>query len=299
MLSWADLGSFFAHSLAARILKGRNGELARTALEQFKIRLMKLAVACMGNTRDTDASSLIKAEKKWIQIYNTRPDSGHWERGEGQFDSIDGRLMFTLDEIDTMTNPPRSFEFWLPQMVSTHPWISEQRSRGFTSKRLRNIMVVLADSCTTRFADQLTLADWNLLQRNSRLLLERLDWRREVYRVRDLVPPGREREIARSGIARAPVATLEAIEELLRSKNLYFSADRPYNPGYASRLSDSLALLPAKSTVLIPRIPRGMLSEVRASDTICVLAAEDMTKGHLLMLRQLHRQGVPRGDGTE
>ena len=50
-------------------------------------------------TRQTEASSLLKLKDRWIQVYNTRPDSGHWERGEGQFDSIDGRIMFTLDEI--------------------------------------------------------------------------------------------------------------------------------------------------------------------------------------------------------
>lgn len=296
MLGWADLGDFFAHSLAARALDGRVAAGGREALVTFKNRLAALAEACKANTTDTDASTLIKDGARWVQVYNTRPDSGHWERGEGQFDSIDGRLMFTIDEIENLTSRPERFEFWLPQMVSTHPWVDEQRTRGFTSKRLRNIIVVLQEHCVTKFADQLTAADWTLLHRNSRLLLERLDWRSEVYRVADLVAPGDASEVARAGIARAPAAVHKALEQLLRTKNLYFSAHRPYEPDFDKRLRVELARLPSGSTVLVPRIPRKMLAGATASTAATVFAAEDMTKDHLMMLRQLHRQGVPKGD---
>lgn len=296
MLSWADLGEFFAHSLAARVLSGRVAASARESLGEFKNRLTALAVACKTNTNDTDASTLIKDGKRWVQVYNTRPDSGHWERGEGQFDSIDGRLMFTLDEIENLAAPPDRFEFWLPQMVSTHPWIEEQRTRGFASKRLRNIIVVLKQLCVTKFADQLTSADWALLHRNSRLLLERLDWRSEVYRVADLVTASDAAEVARAGIARAPASVHKALEQLLKTKNLYFSAHRPYEIDFEKRLRAGLAQLPTSSTVLVPRIPRKMLSGLASATSANVLAAEDMTKEHLMMLRQIHRQGVPRGD---
>ena len=86
-------------------------------------------------TRSTEASTLLKQPDRWIQVYNARPDSGHWERGEGQFDSIDGRLMFTIDEIYFLDaiQRPTIFEFWLPQLVSVHPWILEQQLRGFTT----------------------------------------------------------------------------------------------------------------------------------------------------------------------
>ena len=298
MLSWKDLGGFFAHSLACRALSGRAAQAAGTALQDFKERLSALASACKANTKDTEASTLIREDDRWIQVYNTRPDSGHWERGEGQFDSIDGRLMFTLDEIGSLAKPPSRFEFWLPQMVSIHPWIAEQRARGFTSKRLRNIIVVLKDICITKFSDQLTQADWRVLEQNSRLLLERLDWRSAIYRVEDLVPPRRASEVARAGIARAPAACHQAIERLLRTRSLYFSAHRPYEANVVKSLQTALSSLPANSTVLVPRIPKKMLANVTRGASIKVLAAEEMTKDHLLMLRQLHRQGVPKTDGA-
>lgn len=298
MLSWADIGGFFAHSLACRMHASCAMHSPQEALIKFKQRLMNLAIACKANTTDTDASSLIKEDDRWIQVYNTRPDSGHWERGEGQFDSIDGRLMFTLDEIASLSKPPARFEFWLPQMVSTHPWIAEQRARQFASKRLRNILVVLKDVCGTKFGDQLDDADWRVLQRNSRLLLERLDWSEKIYRVDVLAPPGRVVEIAREGMTRRPPVHLQAIEKLLRTPDLYFSAHRPYTTHFAESIGAAVSSLPANSVVLVPRIPRKMLSDVTRNSPVRILAAEDMTKEHLMMLRQLHRQGVPACDGV-
>lgn len=201
--------------------------------------------------------------------------------------------MFTLDEIENLPSRPERFEFWLPQMVSTHPWIDEQRTRGFTSKRLRNIILVLQQYCVTKFADQLTAADWTLLHRNPQLLLERLDWQSQVYCVANLVSSSDAANVARAGIARAPAAVHNALERLLRTKNLYFSAHRPYEPDFKKQLSTALVGLPSGSTVLVPRIPRNMLAGVLASPGTTVFAAEDMTKDHLMMLRQLHRQGVP------
>ena len=172
---WKDLGALFAHRLASATLGGVLAEAARAELGRIHQTLLTLSQACQAGTSDTEPSTLIQQPGRWIQVYNARPDSGHWERGEGQFDSIDGRLMFTLDGLDSQRPRPK-FEFWLPQIVSAHPWIREQIRNGHGSKRLRNILVVLAPYCTTRFADALTAADWDLLQRNPTLLLERLDW---------------------------------------------------------------------------------------------------------------------------
>lgn len=137
LLDWDELGAFFAHTLAAKILGGEVAASAVRTLDEFRSRLQKLAEACRANASRTDASSLLiepsNSVPRWIQVYNTRPDSGHWERGEGQFDSIDGRLMFTLDGISFLPQDqqPSVLEFWLPQLTSHHPWVKEQQERGY------------------------------------------------------------------------------------------------------------------------------------------------------------------------
>jgi len=292
LLSWPQLGEFFAHSLAAKVLSPANTDTAHKWLAKFKDQLSELARACIDNaTRETSASSLLKQQDRWIQVYNTRPDSGHWERGEGQFDSIDGRIMFTLDEISFLDSGarPKAFEFWLPQLVSTHPWISEQRDRGFGSKRLRNIMVELTDFCTTRFADQLVSKDWKLLTQNPQLLLERLDWAPGIYRVATLVPTDKRRKVARSGNSNRSADVISSITDMLSDEELYFSSHRAYISGWRDDLQDTLLSLSNSATVLVPRIPAGLLDGLATSVQCNIVSAEQCSKDHLLMLRQLHR----------
>ena len=201
LIEWKDIGAFFAHCTAAMLLSSDKQEVGQKLQQAFHARLHKLATACMNVTTLVEASSLLKLNNRWIQVYNTRPDSGHWERGEGQFDSIDGRLMFTLDEISFLKgkdNIPR-LEFWLPQLSSGHPWIKEQENRNFKSKRLKNILVVLKEECPTKFADELTSDDWKLLQAHPELVLERLDWKGARMRVSALVPANKRADVARVG----------------------------------------------------------------------------------------------------
>lgn len=289
---WDQLGEFFAHSLAAKVFTGSLLSIAKNWLSLFKTRLEQLAEACIASaTRETEASTLLKLPTKWIQLYNTRPDSGHWERGEGQFDSIDGRIMFTLDEISLLApgDRPRAFEFWLPQMVSSHAWIAEQRQRGFASKRLRNLLVELREMCTTKFADELCVEDWQLLTSNKGLLLERLDWEPSVYRVVDLVPTPHRERVARIGLLNSSKARVSQITSMLSNEDLYFSAHRPYIAGWRAALIEALEPLPSTATVLVPRIPSALIGSLPSSVRCHVKAAEHCTKDYLLMLRQLHR----------
>lgn len=292
MLSWSDFGAFFAHTLAAKLLEDSAKESAISCLLLFQQRLIKLAQACIDDTTNTDAASLIKlADGRWVQVYNSRPDSGHWERGEGQFDSIDGRLMFTLDEISLLEqeNRPKLFEFWLPQMVSRHPWVVEQMVR-LGSKRFRNIVEVLKEECVTKFADNLTEQDWQILKDNSTLLIEREDWQPGIYKVTDIVSSGERERVANEGLKTASEAVRATIFNLLNQTNLYFSTHRAYKRGWLEDLCEKIQQLPANAEVLLPRIPRKSI--ICPSQILCTLiCAEDCNKNHLLLLRQLHRSG--------
>lgn len=293
MLKWEDIGAFFAHTLAARILPDQVRAAAERHLTTFRQRLIDLAQSCVDDTTDKEASSLIKlADGRWIQVYNSRPDSGHWERGEGQFDSIDGRLMFTLDEISLLpeNEHPECLEFWLPQMVSRHPWVLEQVDRKYGSKRFRNIVELLKESCTTKFADQLTDEDWDILTHNPGLLIEREDWQPGVYQVTDLVPSRERSRVARKGLVRPSAKLLGDLGALLSDSNLYFSAHRAYKAGWLERLRNDVSTLPPSAMVLAPRIPRRLL-EPLDSVGCKIVSAEDCTKNHLMLLRQLHRVG--------
>lgn len=263
MLGFEDVGKFYAHVLA-RHYPGAHDLKAVQALEMLKGRMERLSKAIAGQAEYTEPSSLLKERGRWIQVYNTRPDSGHWERGEGQFDSIDGRLMFTLDELENLPREerPRVFEFWLPQMTSEHPWVKEQQARGYGSKRFRNIMVTLKPYIRTKFADDLSDDDWNLLMRNSTLLLERLDWSPGIYEIPASLA-GRER--------------------------LYFSAHKAYGSGWLEDLRRGISGLPAEAVVLVPRIPKRLLHSVLDDPEHQVLPAEACTKEQLIMLRRLHK----------
>ena len=292
MLCASDYGRLFAHMLAAQYLTGRNRANALQQLDQLKQQLMRLATACRDNASRVEPSSLLEDGDRWIQVYNTRPDSGHWERGEGQFDSIDGRIMFTIDTISFLPphKRPAKFELWFPQLVRNHPWVVEQQVRGFKSKRFRNLMVTLNGLCSIRFADELTPADCQLLQRHQGLTLERLDWRSGIYRIRDLIMPSDAERVARHGLKNPPAATVLNVTNILRDPQLYFSTHRLYDPNWCTDLRAALLKVPAGATVLCPRMPRAVLLSAFTKLDACLVPAEDVTKLHLLALRQLHRR---------
>ena len=288
IVSFHDIGEFFAHSLALK--NDPTNMFAIKCLSDFKIRLNKLVTACIDNTTFTEQSTLLKTDDKWIQIYNCRPDSGHWERGEGQFDSIDGRIMFTLDTINALppNDRPNSFEFWLPQMCSNHPWIVEQREHEFGSKRLKNILVTLAPYCKTKFANELTEEDWLTLRNNPQLLLEREDWKEGIYNVALNVPSDKRNSVAKAGI-RSSNFPYEAIEALFNNENIYFSSHKAYSYNYLNRIEITLLTLPTEAVVYFPRIPTSKLT-INNNDIQCtVIPAEKCPKNVLFMLRQLHR----------
>lgn len=291
LVTWQELGAFFAHLLAARTLTGSMRQTAIGQLIIWKDRLTALAQVCVEHAdHRAEAATLLKLPGRWIQVYNARPDSGHWERGEGQFDSIDGRLMFTLDEISFLAESERpSLEFWLPQMVSSHPWIAEQRTRGHGSKRLRNILVELAALCTTRFAEDLTASDWDILRRNSRLLLERKDWEPRTYSIMEVIGGASYRDIAIAGRCGAPRALREAIETLLQDPLLHYCALRGYTANWQTLLSEQINGLPDGAVVLAPRLPAAQVVRVSLQPHVTVIPAEECTKEHLCMLRQLHK----------
>lgn len=297
MLDWCDLGDFFAHLLASRILAEQNvRKQAQWYLEKLRQRLIKLSTACMANAELTEPSSLYATEHKWIQIYNSRPESGHWERGEGQFDSIDGRLMFTLDTaaLLPLKNKPSVFEFWLPQMTSSHPWVREQVERNYGSKRFRNIMVVLTNYWSIRFANDLSDADWRLLQVNPSLVLERQDWKPGLYKVTDVVAREQREKVARDGTKHLSQTTVSSIVQLLNDKSLFFSSHRAYIPGWKDDLYGRLQELNTHTWVLLPRIPERLLDDLPNYISCTVVSAERCTREHLLMLRQIHKANANR-----
>lgn len=292
LLRWSDLGMIFAHLLAASALNEDGKRLAIRHLSQWKQRLTALAQLFVENAvRKTEASTLIKFPDRWIQVYNSRPDSGHWERGEGQFDSIDGRVMFTLDELSIHYPEKKrpSLELWLPQMVRNHAWITEQKTRGYESKRLRNLLVELADKCTTKFADELTKDDWAVLQENSRLMLERLDWKPETFHVSSLIMAEEVGKIARAGITHASQTIRNSIEIMLRDETLYYCAVRGYTPNWEALIEEQIGDLPVGAKVLVPRLGEKMLEKVKCPEYITLVSGDACSKEQLMMLRQLHR----------
>ena len=275
LFDWKDLGAFFAHTAAAKLLGEQASRTASRELTLMKERLTNLVSLCLANTRDTEPSSLIMQPGKWTQVYNTRPETGHWERGEGQFDSIDGRIMFTADELSEIPKSKRpSFEFWVPQMTSVHPWIAEQRERGFGSKRLRNLLVVLAPFCTAKFSDQLSSADWDVLRDNPQVLLERLDWPPGLYRIADLVGKGTIDKIATRGLNSPDPKMIARIKELLSDSHLYYASYRPYGDNWAVKLKQSLKGLTSHSKILVPRIPKALLAPLVRTVPCTLVAAE-------------------------
>ncbi|HHQ4543166.1 TPA: hypothetical protein ACSP10_003977, partial [Aeromonas veronii] len=258
-------------------------------IETFIEELQKLASACKSVTRYTKPSSFMEDGGRWIQIYNTRPDSGHWERGEGQFDSIDGRLMFTLDdaEIKGIKTP---IEFWMPQLSKRHPWVMEQVERDHGSKRFRNIVKVLGNYITVKFSDDLTHADLQTLQRNPGLTLERLDWKSGILKIADLLGNSNPEKIARAGLKSPSSNVLDAIQKILSSNTTFISTHRLYEADWESTLIKEINLTPKGSTIIVPRIPKSQLTGQSKFNEREVIFAEDCTKWQLMAIRQLHRQ---------
>ncbi|GGO67262.1 hypothetical protein [Bowmanella pacifica] len=288
MFNWKDYAEFFAHYLANQISPntGSQQKVGRT-FEKLK----SLANSCCQNTGHTEANTLKVQGDRWIQVYNTRPDSGHWERGEGQFDSIDGRLMFTLDQIDYTPSElkPKSFECWFPQLSREHAWVSEQRDRGYKSKRFKNIMVELRGSCNIKFLEDLSNDDIKLLQDNPSLTLERLDWDNNLFKVSDLIHGKSVSSIASKGLKSTPKPVVAAIEEILNIQNLYLCTFRVYYPNWKIEFINLISQIPADSTVLVPRVLKELLDKDEIRSDIKLKFAADCTKHELMAIRQIHR----------
>ncbi|HEX2072063.1 MAG TPA: hypothetical protein VHF90_10500 [Thermoleophilaceae bacterium] len=289
LVSWEDVGRLLAHLMAARL--AASGGPWSGPLTQARDDLRTMSEACRDATNASTASSLHYDGSRWIQVYNARPETGHWERGEGQFDSIDGRLMVTLDAIDLLPAPsarPR-LEFWLPQLVSSHAWVLEQRAAGYGSKRFGNIMRVLRALCLTKFADHLTPRDWAILSANPRLLLEREDrWPSDIYRIVDVTPDDRRAEIARHGLPSLGSAVAREVEALLGNEHLYYTSHRAYEAGWQERLSAGLARVPSGSTVIAPRLPAVLLEQLGRAG-VDLVPGDRCTRSQLVMLRQIER----------
>lgn len=285
LLTLTDLAGYFCDLLAEKIKPNSSG----TRIPTFVADIRNLAAACKNVTRFTKPSSFIEQGNRWIQIYNTRPDSGHWERGEGQFDSIDGRLMFTLDEAE-LKGLAKSLEFWMPQLSRGHAWVVEQVERDHGSKRLRNIVKVLSQYMQVKFADDLTPGDLKILQDNPGLTLERLDWASGLLHVAALVGSSSPAAIARAGLKAPSAQTVSAIQKVLESKTTFISTHRLYEPGWAESFHRDVVATPVGSTIIAPRIPETQFSINKNFGDRKAIFAEACTKAQLMAIRQLHRQ---------
>lgn len=284
LFTWRHMSLYFCDLLAYNLGAGQAGP----PLSAFVSDMKNLASACKAVTRFTNPSSFLEIGNRWIQIYNTRPDSGHWERGEGQFDSIDGRLMFTLDEA-SLNKSLHKLEFWMPQLSKRHPWIVEQIARDHGSKRLRNIVKILSKDMEVKFSDDLTSADISILQNNPGLTLERLDWKSDLYNLNNLLGSAKPYDVAKAGLKSPNPTVINEISDLLADPFLYLSTHRIYEINWQSTLQNKLSQLPANSTVLVPRIPRSQLRQFLGRGDITVIFAEECTKTQLMAVRQLHR----------
>lgn len=285
LMTCSYLASYFCDVLAENKKLGSSGN----RIDLFVEDLHKLAIACTSVTRYTKPSSFIENNGRWIQIYNTRPDSGHWERGEGQFDSIDGRLMFTVDEAE-VRKINKTVEFWMPQLSKNHPWVVEQVERDHGSKRLRNIVKVLSQYITVKFSDDLTHADLQILQDNPGLTLERLDWKSGLLKISDLIGNTCPETVARVGLKSPSAVMLDEIQKILASKITFISTHRLYEINWEKKLRDEISSTPLGSKIIIPRIPKIQLTDTSNFSGREVIFAEDCTKWQLMAIRQLHRK---------
>lgn len=285
LMNWSSLAGYFCDVLAENKQPASSGNRVNDFVEE----LHKLATACKAVTRFTKPSSFIENGGRWIQIYNTRPDSGHWERGEGQFDSIDGRLMFTLDEAE-IRNVDKIVEFWMPQLSKKHAWVVEQVERDHGSKRLRNIVKVLNQYMTVKFADDLTDADLKILQENPGLTLERLDWKSGLLKISDLLGNLSPDTVARAGLKSPSSNTVSSVKAVLSSDITFISTHRLYEADWEKDLIRDINSTPVGSKIIVPRIPKSQLTSKQSFTNRDVVFAEECTKWQLMAIRQLHRQ---------
>jgi hypothetical protein len=285
LMNWSCLAGYFCDVLAENKQPASSGN----RVDAFVVELHKLATACQNVTKFRKPSSFIEDGGRWIQIYNTRPDSGHWERGEGQFDSIDGRLMFTLDEAE-IRNVNKAVEFWMPQLSKKHAWVVEQVERDHGSKRLRNIAKVLNQYMIVKFADDLTGADLKILQENPGLTLERLDWKSGLMKISDLLGNLSPEAVARAGLKSPSANAVSSVKEVLSSDTTFISTHRLYEAGWEIDLIKAINSTPAGSKIIVPRIPKSQLTTKPSFSSRDVVFAEECTKWQLMAIRQLHRQ---------
>lgn len=294
---WDRLGEFFANRTAAVVSGGKDSQ-ALLELQAAHTSLQRLVSLCRANTSHTSASTLHRVGNRWIQLYNCRPDTGWWERGEGQFDSIDGRLMFTLDEIEMLpaASRPTSLELWLPQMTSQHPWILEQHALGFGTKRFRNLAVVLpaapglSVTFALRYGDQLTNSDWAVLTAHPSLTLERLVARPHLFHLAAAVPSHMVNKVAAD--AARTVADAASMLTLLARSDVWISTTRAYVPGWQTALQSSILQVKATGTVYVPRVPQHLLNSISTGPGVTLRGGEHCGRPLLLVLRWLYRTGV-------
>jgi hypothetical protein len=294
--SWDKVGIFLAHRMAQVVSNGENSSSGR-ALEQMKRDLIGLAKSCMQATTHTSASTLYMDNSRWIQVFNCRPETGWWERGEGQFDSIDGRVMFTLSEIDFRPSAerPEQLELWLPQMTTKHPWIQEQVAAGYGSKRFRNLAQLLPSLAMNVkfklvFADQLSVRDWTILEVNPIMCLERLvSPTAELLRIGDFVTAFDAAQVSED--AKHSPSDVRPIHDLITNGDVHVATSRAYAIGWEARLAELLTNVAAETEIFVPRVPQALLSKIRTPEGIRLHGGEDCGRPLLLLLRYLHRHG--------
>lgn len=289
MAHLADIGRYVAHRLALAIGETNAGP----RLDAIVSGWVQLLDACAANGEVRMPDSRIALDDTWIQIFNARPDTGHWERGEGQFDSIDGRVMFTLEEIADLPakERPKRLELWLPQMTASHPWIVEQVTNDLGSKRIRNLLRVLpaeaAVPFSVRFAESLNAADWRTLRENPSLTLERLDFPPGVYTIKQIMGSKDLASACKSG-ARSAAEAQQSLA-ILSNKRFAVSTHRAYKPDWQHSLVSGCAALPASARVLAPRLPAKLLAAIRSDIVQELVPAEHCQRSELIALRQAHK----------
>lgn len=281
LINLKEISKYFSSYLAYML----GSEEAIEKIDGFVSKAKSLAVSCASVTKYTKPSSFYTDGNRIIQIYNTRPDSGHWERGEGQFDSIDGRLMFTSDGLKNN----EKIEFWMPQLSKEHPWVTEQIARNYGSKRFRNINVVLKDDVTVKYLEDLSDDDVKILLANPRLTLERLDWEPGFYCFEELTKGDTIQNISRKGMKSTNLNIINEIERVLSSLNLFLSTHRVYQKKLEEEFVDGVNKMPCNSTIIAPRINKQRLMGFNLRKDVNIIYAENCTKIQLLALRQLHR----------
>lgn len=296
MWSWAKVGELLAHLTASNASDGRD-KAAIAALARIRGELLDLSRACMAETSHTEASTLHREGDRWIQVFNARPETGWWERGEGQFDSIDGRVMFTISELDLLPpgQRPNSFELWLPQMTTMHPWIQEQVTAGYGSKRFRNLAQLLPASrmnvaFSLRFADQLEPRDWRILQANPSMCLERLVApHAQLLRIGDYLPASQADEVAMD--AQHGLSDADPIRRLVQSGDVYVATSRAYVPGWDRELESLVRGARFAGDIYVPRVPQRLLQNVNVPTGTHLRGGENTGRPLLLLLRYVHRYG--------